>query len=85
MTNLLTAAGRYGDAAQAALSAVRADPMRESPHAALIKVHLAEHNRSEALREFKRYHDLLRAELDSGPSTELRQLLQPPPGDVTPR
>jgi DNA-binding SARP family transcriptional activator len=51
----------------------------------LIKVHLAEHNRSEALREFKRYHDLLRAELDIGPSTQLRQLLEPPPDGVTPR
>src|SRR5437588_2165285 len=85
LAGLLTAAGRYGDAAQAALSAVHADPLRESPHAALIKVHLAEHNRSEALREFKRYHDLLRAELDIGPSTQLRELLDPPPDDVTPR
>ena len=85
LSELLTAAGRYGDAAQAALTAARVDPLRESPHAALIKVHLAEQNRSEALREFKRYHDLLRAELDIGPSTELRQLLDPPPDDVTPR
>jgi DNA-binding SARP family transcriptional activator len=85
LAGLLTAAGRYGDAAQAALSAVRADPLRESPHAALIKVHLAEHNRSEALREFKRYQELLRAELDIGPSPQLRQLLDPPPDNVTPR
>jgi DNA-binding SARP family transcriptional activator len=85
LAELLTAAGRYGDAAQAALTAARVDPLRESPHAALIKVHLAEQNRSEALREFKRYHDLLRAELDIGPSPQLRQLLDPPPDDVTPR
>jgi DNA-binding SARP family transcriptional activator len=82
---LLTAAGRYGDAAQAALAAVRADPLRESPRTALIKVHLAEHNRSEALREFKRYQELLRAELDIGPSPQLRQLLDSPPDDVTRR
>src|SRR6202165_4861781 len=82
LAGLLTAAGRYGDAAQAALTAARVDPLRESPHAALIKVHLAEHNRSEALREFKRYHDLLRAELAIEPSTELRQLLDPPSGGV---
>jgi DNA-binding SARP family transcriptional activator len=85
LAELLTAAGRYGDAAQAALTAARVDPLRESPHAALIKVHLAEQNRSEALREFKRYHDLLRAQLDIGPSPQLRQLLDPPPDDVTPR
>jgi DNA-binding SARP family transcriptional activator len=85
LAGLLTAAGRYGDAARAAMTAVRADPLRESGHAALIKVHMAEHNRSEALREFKRYHEFLRAELDIEPSAELRQLLQPPGGDVTPR
>jgi DNA-binding SARP family transcriptional activator len=54
VARLLTAAGRYGDAAEAALAAVSADPLRESGRATLIKVHLAEHNRSEALREFKR-------------------------------
>ncbi|MDQ6948468.1 MAG: SARP family transcriptional regulator [Actinomycetota bacterium] len=85
LAGLLTVARRYGDAASAALAAVRADPLRESAHAALIKVHLAEHNHSEALREFKRYCDLLRAELDIEPTAQLRQLIQPPRGDVTPR
>jgi SARP family transcriptional regulator, regulator of embCAB operon len=84
LAGLLTAAGRYGDAAAAALAAVRADPLRESAHAALIKVHLAEHNQSEALREFKRYYDLLRAELDLEPTAQLQRLVQPPRGDVPP-
>jgi len=84
LAGLLTAAGRYGDAAAAALAAVRADPLRESAHAALIKVHLAEHNQSEALREFKRYYDLLRAELDLEPTDQLRRLVQPPRGSVPP-
>jgi DNA-binding SARP family transcriptional activator len=82
---LLAAAGRYGDAATAALQAVRADPLRESAHAALIRVHLAEHNRSEALREFKRYRELLRAGLDIEPTAELRELVEPPEEDVPPR
>jgi len=47
---LLAAGGQYGDAA-AALQAVRADGLRESAHAPLIRVHLAEHNQSKALRE----------------------------------
>jgi SARP family transcriptional regulator, regulator of embCAB operon len=85
LAGLLTAAGRYGDAAAAALAAVRADPLRESAHAALIKVHLAEHNQSEALREFKRYCDLLRAELDIEPTAQLRRLVQPPRDNVPPR
>src|ERR1700694_5192403 len=84
LAGLLTAAGRYGDAAQAALTAVRADPLRESAHAALIQVHLAEHNRSEALREFKRYQELLRAELEIEPTNQLRELVEPPGEDVTP-
>ena len=85
LAGLLTAAGRYGDAAAAALAAVKADPLRESAHAALIQVHLAEHNQSEALREFKRYQELLRAELDIEPTAQLRKLVDPPGGDVTPR
>jgi DNA-binding SARP family transcriptional activator len=85
LAGLLTAAGRYGDAAAAALAAVKADPLRESAHAALIQVHLAEHNRSEALREFKRYQELLRAELDIEPTAQLRKLVDPPGDDVTPR
>jgi DNA-binding SARP family transcriptional activator len=80
LSGLLTAAGRYGDAAAAALAAVRADPLRESAHAALIQVHLAERNHSEALREFKRYQALLRAELEIEPTVELRRLVDPPGG-----
>lgn len=85
LARLLAAAGRYGDAASAALQAVKADPLRESAHAALIRVHLAEHNRSEALREFKRYQKLVRRELDIEPTDQLSELVEPPEGDVTPR
>ena len=52
----LAAAGRWGEAAGAA---VRADPLRESARASLIQVHLAEDNQSEAVREFARYQELL--------------------------
>lgn len=85
LAGLLTVAGRYGDAAAAALAAVKADPLRESAHAALIQVHLAEHNHSEALREFKRYQELLRAELDIEPTAKLRELLQPNRDNITRR
>jgi DNA-binding SARP family transcriptional activator len=84
LAGLLAAAGRYGDAAGAALAAVKADPLRESAHAALIQVHLAEHNRSEALREFKRYQELLRAELEIEPTNQLREMVEPLGEDVTP-
>lgn len=78
MARILTAAGAYGVAALAALSAVRADPLRESPRVALIKVHLAEGNQSEATREFRRYRVLLAAELHVEPTTLLRDLVTNP-------
>lgn len=75
---------RYGQAAVAALAAVSVDPLRESARAVLIRVHLAEHNRSEAVREFDRYRRLLRRELDVEPTSSLQALLQEARG-VTPR
>jgi SARP family transcriptional regulator, regulator of embCAB operon len=71
----LTAQGHYGDAAAAALAAVRAEPLRESPRAALIRVHIAEGNPSEALREFARYGELLMLELGVKPTERLRSLV----------
>src|SRR6266496_2930749 len=72
----LTAAGRWGEAAVAAGAAVRAEPLRETAHAALIQVHLAEGNQSEAMREFARYRTLLHAELGLEPTPRLRRLVQ---------
>jgi SARP family transcriptional regulator, regulator of embCAB operon len=72
----LIALGRWGEAAGAAGAAVRAEPLRESGRAALIQVHLAEGNKSEAVREFTRYRALLRAELGVEPTLRLRQLVQ---------
>jgi DNA-binding SARP family transcriptional activator len=54
---------------------VRAEPLRESAHAALIQLHLAEGNQSEAVREFTRYRALLNAELGLEPTLPLRQLI----------
>jgi SARP family transcriptional regulator, regulator of embCAB operon len=71
----LTAAGRWGEAAGAARAAVRAEPLRESGHAALIQVHLAEGNQSEAVRQFTSYQALLDAELGLQPTERLHQLV----------
>ncbi len=59
----LAEAHRYGDAAEAALAAIHADSLRESVRAVLIRIHLAEGNQSEALREFERYRGELLTEL----------------------
>ena len=75
LADQLAARGKYGDAAAAALAAVRAEPLRESPRAALIRVHIAEGNPSEALREFARFGELLKLELGVEPTERLRALV----------
>jgi len=71
----LTAADRLAEAAGAALAAVRAEPLRESARAALIRVHIAEGNQAGALAEFERYRVLLHADLALEPTSRLRSLL----------
>jgi DNA-binding SARP family transcriptional activator len=75
LADSLSAQGKYGDAAAAALAAVRAEPLRESPRAALIRVHIAEGNPTEALREFTRYGEMLMLELGVEPTERLRALV----------
>jgi DNA-binding SARP family transcriptional activator len=80
----LATGGNFAAAAEAALAAVKAEPLRESPRAALIRVHIAEGNASEALREFARYRELLMVELGVEPTERLRKLVGGL-GVVTPR
>jgi DNA-binding SARP family transcriptional activator len=74
-------AGRYGEAADACLSAVSADPLRESAYRVLIKLHVAEGNWSEALRQYDVYSHLLRTELGLRPSPHMKELLLALPRD----
>lgn len=67
--------GAYVLALEAAVAAVRAEPLRESAHRALVTVHLREGNRSEALRHYRRFCDLLDRELGVRPSRLLDDLL----------
>ena len=76
LADRLTTSGRWGEAAGAAWAAVRAEPLRESATAALIRVHLAEGNQSEVVRQFDRYRALLEAELGLEPTPRLRRLVR---------
>jgi SARP family transcriptional regulator, regulator of embCAB operon len=76
LASRLTAVGCWGQAAGAARAAVRAEPLRESAHAALIQVHLDEGNQSEAVRQFTHYRALLHAELGLEPTPRLCRLVQ---------
>lgn len=75
LADRLLAEHRFGEATGAALAAVRAEPLRESARAMVIRVHLAEGNQSEALAEFNRYRALLRAELGLEPTPRLCELV----------
>lgn len=70
--------GRFARAVEAGVAAVSGEPLRESAQRALIRAHLAEGNRTEALRQYESYEQLLREELNLAPSAELRTLVGSP-------
>ncbi|MDH6460631.1 DNA-binding SARP family transcriptional activator [Micromonospora sp. A200] len=69
------AAGRHGEALQAALEAMAAEPLRETPHRLVVRIHLAEGNAFEAVHAFYVYRDLLLRELRLEPSAAMTALL----------
>jgi DNA-binding SARP family transcriptional activator len=71
----LIADGRYGEAIDAGLGAVTAEPLRESAHRVLIKAHIAEGNQREANRQYQLCRHLLRDELGVEPSNALQALV----------
>jgi DNA-binding SARP family transcriptional activator len=70
--------GRWAEAVEAALTAVTAEPLRESAQRTLIEAHLAEGNWIEGRRAFDAYQDLLRRELGAEPSADLAALIPVP-------
>ncbi|MEV4496004.1 BTAD domain-containing putative transcriptional regulator [Micromonospora arborensis] len=68
-------AGRHGEALDAALEAMAAEPLRETPHRLVVRIHLAEGNAFEAVHAFYVYRDLLRRELRLEPSPAMSALL----------
>jgi DNA-binding SARP family transcriptional activator len=71
LSRALVRAGRLGEAVEAAMAAVAADPLRESAQLTLIQSHAAEGNWIEARRTYDTYRDLLRRELGAEPSPDL--------------
>jgi DNA-binding SARP family transcriptional activator len=76
LSRAMAAARRFGEAVDAALTAVSVDPLRESAQRALLEAHLAESNISEARRDFLAYRELVRRELGVEPSVELAALVR---------
>lgn len=83
----LVRAGRLAEAVHGAITAVGAEPLRESAQRVLIEAHLAENNLAEARRAFEAYRRRLHEELQVEPSADLRAYLDshPPcaPGGVS--
>jgi DNA-binding SARP family transcriptional activator len=67
--------GQHARAIEVALAAIGREPLRESAHRVLIQVHLEECNRSEAIREYLRFAELIRDELGIRPSPGLGELI----------
>jgi DNA-binding SARP family transcriptional activator len=75
LSALLAERQRYAEALEAALAAVRSEPLRESANRAVLAVHLAEGNVVEALRHYELFRGLLRSELQVEPSERLMAMV----------
>jgi len=68
--------GRYGEALEAALTVLRLEPLRDSAHRLLIRIHLAEGNHAEALRQYEGYRRRLLETLSLEPSHQMDELVR---------
>ncbi len=76
LSRRLVAMNRCAEAVDAAISAVSADPLRESANRVLIEAHLAEGNLVEARRAYERYRDSVSSELGVEPGEQLSSLVR---------
>lgn len=67
--------GRLGEALELGLLSVAAEPLRESAHRALIRVHLATGNAAEAIRQYGACRRLLNEQLGIEPTEQLTALI----------
>ncbi|MGY1679260.1 AfsR/SARP family transcriptional regulator [Geodermatophilus sp. SYSU D01176] len=72
----LAAAGRPAEAVEAAHFAVRSEPLRESAHRLLVRVHLAEGDVAAAVRTYQHFRTMLRDELGLDPTDRFTRLVQ---------
>jgi DNA-binding SARP family transcriptional activator len=77
LSERLADCGHFAEAVQAASAAVIAEPLRESAHRALIRVHFAEGNLLEGLRQYDTYRALLADEVGLTPTPLMDQLIHP--------
>jgi DNA-binding SARP family transcriptional activator len=76
LADKLAAAGRFAEAVETAYAAVGMEPLRESAHRVVVRVHLAEGNTAEALQAYGAFCELLARELGTGPSHQMHDLIR---------
>ena len=69
--------GRYADALQIALAAIQSEPLHETAHRLVIRVHLQQGNVAEAIGRFREYKRTLATELGAAPSAAMCRLISP--------
>ena len=72
----LADAGRLDGALEIGLAAVADDPLRESSHRAVVRVHLADGNIAEAVRQYRLCRRLLNEHLGVEPSERMQELMR---------
>jgi DNA-binding SARP family transcriptional activator len=75
LCEMLTQRRFFARAVTAGVAAVYGEPLRESAHRVLIKAHLAEGNRGEAVRQFYEYRRILADELQIQPTPDMIALV----------
>ena len=68
---------RYSDALQIALAAIQSEPLHETAHRLVVRVHLEQGNIAEAIRRFREYERTLSVELGALPSSAMYRLINP--------
>ena len=75
LAHRLIADARLAEAREVARAAMRIDPLRETPLATLVRIHLADGNQSDAIAAFDSYRATLREALGIEPTGHLSDLL----------
>jgi DNA-binding SARP family transcriptional activator len=78
LSDVYRRAGDFISAIDSALLAVNMEPLRESAHRAISRVHIAEGNLASARQQFDRYERLARDELGVSPSLDFIELVSVP-------
>lgn len=67
--------GRHGEAVQAAYAVIRTEPLRETAHRTLVRIHLEEGNLVEAVRAYESFRRRLATQMGVSPSARMEALV----------